>query len=172
MSILEHSPERWNQARADLDSRDLRSGGRWSFWQHRKNDLIYHALRTALAIADRTPSSLLLECGRFAGDTAHLLAPGLRRRARERARSCGALTGNHRLADADAVAHASFVRAGENLCLSLLLRRDDVSASRFIHVGRHAKRTLCEAVAEGHGVVFVSAHLGPFEIGRASCREG
>lgn len=163
MPTLDPPPE-CLERRASLDSHDLRRGGRWSFWQHCKNDLIYHAIRGAFTIADRMPNALLLECGRFIGDTTHLLAAGLRQRARARARNCSTLTGNHRLSDAKAITRASFIQAGENLCLSLLLRRNDVSASEFIHVGHQARRTLYEAVAEGHGVVFVSAHLGPFEL--------
>ena len=164
MPILERHPECLADGRASLDAHDVRQAGRWTFWQHRKNDLIYHTIRGALTIADCMPQALLLECGRFIGDTTHLLVPALRRRARDRARICGALGGAPRLLDAEGVARASFIQAGENLCLSLLLRRKDVSASQFIHIGRKARRTLCEAVAEGHGVVFVSAHLGPFEL--------
>ncbi len=141
-----------------LDARDLRRGGSWTSWQRRKNTAIYHSLRGALFGADRLPEAVLLEAGRFVGHTTYLLSRKLRNRARSRAAQWAGPS------NAQSLARASFLHAGENLCLCLLLRRPDVLASRFVTLSNDAERTLCGAVAEGRGVVFVSAHLGPFEL--------
>ena len=137
---------------------DLREGGRWSFRQRLKNGIILRLVRGALWCADRVPLRVLLALGRGAGACVYWLAPGLRARARLR------LTGCFERARAATLARASFVRMGENLCLSLLLRRRGVAARDFVSLDAAAENTLCEAVAAGRGVVFVSAHLGPFEL--------
>lgn len=138
--------------------RDLRRGQHWTNWQRRKNTAIYAAVRTLFGVVDRLSPAALLELGRFVGHTAYCFGAALRARAERRlALSCHGR-------DAQAIARASFIRAGENLALSLLLRREGVRPSRYVSVPDVAARTLCEAVSTGQGVVFVSAHLGPFEM--------
>lgn len=140
------------------DRRDLRRGGNWSYAQRVKNDAIYWTIRGGLQLADWLPESQLLAVGRMVGDSLHAWAPGLRQRARQRlARTSTRL-------DPGAVTRESFARAGENLMLALLLRRDGVKASDFVTLGAHARTELEAALAPGRGVVFVSAHLGPFEL--------
>lgn len=120
--------------------------------------MIRLAVHGTLAIADRVPKPLLLYLGRWLGRAVYWLAPNLRRRAFERANRC--LTPDQ----AKQVSRLCFERAGENLCLCLLLRRSNIAAAEFVNVRDDTKNTLCEAVATGRGVVFVSAHLGPFEL--------
>ncbi|HEY6725767.1 MAG TPA: lysophospholipid acyltransferase family protein [Polyangiaceae bacterium] len=150
---MEHSLE-FARARR----RDVREGGRWSFWQRAKNAFILRLVRGALWAADRTPARALLRLGRSLGWSLYWLAPRLRARARARAAAC------FDRARAHALVRNSFVHMGENLCLSLLLRRPGIAPSDFVSLDATTENTLCEAVAAGRGVVFVSAHLGPFEL--------
>src|SRR6187399_217951 len=137
---------------------DVRQGERWSRWQHLKNGVILGLVRALLWLADHTPARLLLGAGRAFGWGFMWLAPALKRRALRRAECCFGRV------QARAVVERSFVRMGENLCLSLLLRRSGPRASDFVSLDATSESTLCEAVAAGRGVVFVSAHLGPFEL--------
>lgn len=137
---------------------DVRLGGRWSFGQRLKNAVIWRVVRVALWVLDRVPARAMLGLGRWVGASLYWLAPALRERARARAAAC------FDAARASAVVRESFVRMGENLCLSLLLRRSGIAASDFVSLDAAAESTLYEAVAAGRGVVFVSAHLGPFEL--------
>jgi len=100
----------------------------------------------------------LLGAGRVVGSGLLWLAPSLKRRALRRAECCFGRE------EARAIVEQSFVQMGENLCLSLLLRRHGPRASDFVSLDATSENTLCEAVAAGRGVVFVSAHLGPFEL--------
>lgn len=138
--------------------RDVREGGRWGLGQRFKNRIVLGLVRGALWAVDRTPARMLLALGRCVGWSLFWLAPRLRARAATRAGFC------FDPARAASTVRASFVRMGENLCLSLLLRRRGISAREFVTVDAAAESTLCEAVARGRGVVFVSAHLGPFEL--------
>lgn len=137
---------------------DVRRGERWSPWQHVKNGFILRLVRALLWLADHTPLRPLLGAGRVLGWCLSWLAPGLRRRAIARAERCFGRV------QARAIVQQSFVHMGENLCLSLLLRRAGPRASDFVSLDPTSESTLCEAVAAGRGVVFVSAHLGPFEL--------
>jgi KDO2-lipid IV(A) lauroyltransferase len=109
-------------------------------------------------VADQLPEPYLLELGRLFGDSVHTFAPGLRARARRRLSTTGV---SH---DTAGTARQSFARAGENLMLSLLMRRRGARASDFVRLGDAAQRALETALAPGRGAVFVSAHLGPFEL--------
>lgn len=145
-------------ARGHAARGDVRFGGRWSFGQRVKNGLILRLVQSGLWVADRMPARALLALGGWLGWSLYWLAPALRKRAQARASCCFDRTRAHELV------RASFVRMGQNLCLSLLLRRPRVSARDFVSLDAAAESTLCEAVAAGRGVVFVSAHLGPFEL--------
>jgi KDO2-lipid IV(A) lauroyltransferase len=123
-----------------------------------KNGLILGLVRALLWLADHAPERLLLRAGRVFGWGLFWLAPGLKRRAIGRAERCFGRV------QARAIVQQSFVQMGENLCLSLLLRRTRPRASDFVSLDATSQSTLCEAVAAGRGVVFVSAHLGPFEL--------
>lgn len=145
-------------ARSRAPRCDVREGGRWGFGQRLKNGVILRLVRSALWAADRTPARALLALGRWLGWSLYWLAPGLRSRARVRVSGCFGP------ARASALVRTSFVRMGENLCLSLLLRRPNTRARDFVSLDATAQNTLYETVAAGRGVVFVSAHLGPFEL--------
>jgi Kdo2-lipid IVA lauroyltransferase/acyltransferase len=118
-----------------------------------------------LAIADRMPQRGLLAMGRLLGLFARTALVEARRIAE--ARTASSLPAK----DARRVASESFVRAGTNLARCLLLRRPGVRALDAVRVTEQAKRMLAEALRGGKGVVFVSAHLGPFEAIAAAVAE-
>ncbi len=150
---------------AALDARDVRRGGHWSRRQRVKNALIRLAIRAALGVADRMPHALLSLSCRLLGHAAWALAPALRRQAID------AVADALPDANARAVASASFGNAGENLATTLLLRRRAVRALDLIEVPAEAEALLAATLAEGNGAVFVSAHLGPFEVVAAAIAE-
>ena len=147
------------------NSRDLRTGGRWSALQRMKNLILYASIRWALTLADCVPKKPLLAIGRGIGRLAHLLLVTARRNAEQRLRS------GTRERDPRALAKECFVRAGENLMTCLLLRRPAVRALDLIDVPEDALARIESALAAGRGAVFVSAHLGPFEAIAAAVTE-
>jgi KDO2-lipid IV(A) lauroyltransferase len=137
--------------------RDRREGAEWTRAQAAKNWIIRTAIFGVVAVADRIPERRLLELGRLVGVLAGFILGGARRTAVERAALSFPLGAARR------VASESFANAGVNLARCLLLRRRNVRALDTVVVPQAARRTLAESLRQGRGVVFVSAHLGPFE---------
>ena len=148
-----------NAEAALVAANDRRQGGRWGRLQGLKNDAIYALVRAVLPIAVRVPERALRTFGEALGhavfgawrsgrrtalgNLARALpgtCPG--ERARLARRACVALGGHL----ADAVASLA---PG-----SPLARLPFAAADR---------ETLARAQREGRGVLFVSAHLGPWE---------
>lgn len=152
-------------AGAAHDPRDVRRGGRWSRGQRLKNALIFRAIKLGLSLADVLPRGALIALGAALGRAAWTCLGAERRRALANLRRA--------LPDLDArsVARECFVNAGRNLTISLLLRRSDVAASELCAIDAASLSTLERALSEGRGVVFVSAHLGPFELVAARVAE-
>lgn len=147
------------------DAIDRRTGGAWSRGQRVKNFFIAAVVRAALRVADRIPEPTLLWLGRVAGAVAARALGALRRDATRRAARCLPP------ADAERVAHACLSRAGENLATILLLRRAAVRASNWVDVSQQSELTLRAALSRGRGAIFVSAHVGPFELVAARIAE-
>lgn len=145
-------------ARVTSASRHGRSGEPWTRTQGFKNDLIALAVRIGFRIADGVPEPWLVRTGCFLGRLSRFVLRSAYRHALSRALSI--MPERH----ARRVARLCFERAGEHLALSLLLRRDGVRASRWVRISAAARDTLDRALSRGHGAVFVSAHLGPFEL--------
>jgi KDO2-lipid IV(A) lauroyltransferase len=103
----------------------------------------------------------LLACGRALGWLTWACGHRLRRVARANLEHCTVLPPTPSRA---ALARQSFVRAGENLALCLLLRRPRFNPDQCVRVEQPARLALEAAHRRGAGVVFVSAHLGPFEL--------
>ena len=142
---------------AALDARDLRRGGTWTLPQRLKNFGIRLTLALLVWIADRLPPRVLLAVGRLLGRACY------RPLRSKRAVTLDNLERCLPSADAAALARDVFVNAGQNLSWSLLLRRPRVRALDIVAVDHGSRRALREALETGRGVVFVSAHLGPFE---------
>ncbi len=140
-----------------LDARDLRMGGRWTRSQQLKNACIRLIVRALVAIADRLPERWLCALGAAAGHVAYVLLGRARRTA------LANLAASTLARDSARIARASFVQAGRNLARCLLARRAGFRASERVTLAEGAEQTLREALAEGRGALFISAHLGPFE---------
>lgn len=152
-------------APTSLDLSDLRRGGSWSRRQRLKNAALFVAIRAAVFVADRTPRSLLIAAGGVLGWLCHALLGSHRRAARELA---GQALPSHA---PRRVVRQSFGNAGRNLARCLLLRRPTPAALDLVEVDAAARCTLDTALGEGRGAVFVSPHLGPFELVAAAVAE-
>lgn len=134
-----------------LAMHDLREGGRWTLAQRVKNDVLYALAMGSIAVASRLPFAR--SAGRALGFVAWLVLPRLRR-----------------LAEANVAAvldvePRSFVRRlyrelGARLGDMVTSLRRERAPLPFLPGSREALET---AIAEGRGVVFASAHLGPWE---------
>lgn len=136
---------------------DLREGQTWSRSQRLKNDLIHALVRVALAVALRLPARWLRAACVALGRVCHRLLARERKTVRAR---LGA--GLARAPDV-ALVRATFTTAGAMLADTLALLRPDERASAALALDPEDKRVFTEALAEGRGVVFVAAHLGPWE---------
>jgi KDO2-lipid IV(A) lauroyltransferase len=137
----------------------MRSGDRgWTLAQRVKNDAIYGAVRAALLVCALVPEAALLAFGRGVGRAAHALFARARRTALE-----NLALARPDLAD-DArrdLARRAFANLGVYLAEAVaMLHGKDPAPLAFDEADR---AVLDAARAEGRGVVFASAHLGPWE---------
>jgi KDO2-lipid IV(A) lauroyltransferase len=138
---------------------DVRLGQRWSPLQRLKNDVLWALAWAALAVTGPLPLRVLRALGRVLGVAAHALAT----RARRTALSNVAAT----MPELDRSSRAALVRRcfatlGELLgeTVSMLHPRRSIPV---LTLTPEAHAVLTEARAHGRGVVFASAHLGPWE---------
>ena len=141
-----------------LDARDLRCGGSWSRRQRLKNWLIYNLVVCSLWLLDRLPAAWLVRLMHAAGWMLWRIAPGLRQRALVATQ--GAIAETHKYG----VVRNSFAQAGRNLALCLLLRRRATCSARLVTLSPEDEQLLHRLLARNEGLVFVSPHLGPFEL--------
>jgi KDO2-lipid IV(A) lauroyltransferase len=145
---------------ADADAAiDLREGGRWTLTQRAKNDVIWAVVQVSLAVAGRFPEALLRTAGRGIGALAHTFLPSARRIARANVRRAFPELGER---DLRALVRRNYRRLGERLgeaVASLDVRRE----LEPLPFAPEARALLEDALGEGRGMVFVSAHLGPWE---------
>jgi KDO2-lipid IV(A) lauroyltransferase len=137
----------------------VREGGRWTRLQHAKNTLLYVAITATLAVTTRFPAAALAVLGRGVGLLVWALAPRLRRRAL--ANVGRALPGASERARAELV-RRTYGELGARLgeAVAMLDARRPLAPLPFLP---GARECLEEAIAAGSGVVFASAHLGPWE---------
>jgi Kdo2-lipid IVA lauroyltransferase/acyltransferase len=144
--------------RARDSRRDLRTGGEWTRLQRVKNDLIYGLAMLALAASRALPFQALRVLGRAVGAVAHALAGKARRTA---------LANVHRVfPEADeaarrALVRRSFVTMGELLVDAVALLH--TRGGPLLELDPDGRAVIDEARREGRGIVFASAHLGPWE---------
>ncbi|MBX3231737.1 MAG: lysophospholipid acyltransferase family protein [Labilithrix sp.] len=143
-------------ARADALRADVREGARWSWGQRIKNDAIYMLAMGALAIAERIPPRAAVWVGRWVGLAAW--AAGARARRVAIANVARVLPG----VDAGSFVRRVYRALGERLgeAVAALDPARPLVALPFVP---GARACLDDAIAEGRGVVFASAHLGPWE---------
>jgi KDO2-lipid IV(A) lauroyltransferase len=137
---------------------DRREGGRWSLTQRLKNDSLYALASTALLLLGFLPPRMLRAVGSAVGRLSHLAFVPARRTARANvARALPHLPPAARRA----LVQRCFVQLGGHLADALAL----LSGAAFapLSLDASAVRVLAAARSEGRGVVFVSAHLGPWE---------
>lgn len=136
---------------------DVREGGAWTRGQRRKNDAIVLVVRAALALALAAPRSWLDVAGRALGLLAYAVLGEARRAARAR---LGAGLGR---AASGRLVRRAFVTAGAHLADSVALLDPREPAGRGLCFEAEDQAVFADALAEGHGVVYVTAHLGPWE---------
>jgi KDO2-lipid IV(A) lauroyltransferase len=149
---------------ADRD-RDVRSGGTWTRAQALKNALIRCAVKALLFGLDRLPAAWLRALLRRTSGAMRRCLRGTLRAAQSHAAL--ALPARQR----EEVVRACFERAGDNLALSLLLRRPAVRALDWVRVAPEVRAAFDDVLARGKGAIFVSAHLGPYELVAAAIAE-
>jgi KDO2-lipid IV(A) lauroyltransferase len=144
---------------AHRNARDVRQGGEWTALQRSKNDALWLLASLALVATRPLPLFALRAIGRLLGRTAHLLVGGARRTARNNvARVYPGLDARAQ----HALVRRCFLSMGELLGETVaMLRTKD--APPLLVVSESARSVLDEARAEGRGVLFASAHLGPWE---------
>jgi KDO2-lipid IV(A) lauroyltransferase len=145
---------------AGVDPPDVRLGGRWTGRQRRKNDALWTLASLALAAARLLPLAALRGLGRALGAAAYRLAGRARATAVANvARVYPALESSARR---DLV-RASFVTLGGALGETVAMLREEDHRPPPLPVSDEARAVLAAARDAGRGVVFVSAHLGPWE---------
>jgi Kdo2-lipid IVA lauroyltransferase/acyltransferase len=138
---------------------DLREGGRWSVAQRVKNALLYGVARAILVLVSSWSVRSLRATGRGLGRLAYVLLPGARRLTHQNlSRALPGLSARERTR----LARDVFVELGGDLgdTVALLSPRHVLSP---LPIEEGSRAVLDAAVREGRGVVFVSAHLGPWE---------
>jgi KDO2-lipid IV(A) lauroyltransferase len=138
---------------------DLRLGRAWTPLQRAKNDALWLLASLAIGASGALPVGALRRLGRALGRAAHLLAPAARRTALENVARVFPELGKP---GRRALVRRCFAELGELLGETLgLLRKDGAVPPLALSPGSAA--VLDEARAEGRGVLFASAHLGPWE---------
>jgi KDO2-lipid IV(A) lauroyltransferase len=137
---------------------DLRSGGRWAPGQRAKNDALWLLASLALGACRPLPARVLRWVGRRLGVAAWVVARGARRTALANlARVFPSLPEDER----EALVLRCFATLGEALGETVaMLGRRPVA---MLDVDGPTRQVFQRALAEGRGVVFASAHLGPWE---------
>jgi KDO2-lipid IV(A) lauroyltransferase len=121
-----------------------------------RNDFIYAIIAILVALLTRLPRRLTELFCRVLGGIAYLVLGSARRRATSRLQAGLGL-------DRSPNAFAAFAAIGRMLADTLLLLRPSEKASRSLTLDAASRAVFREALDEGRGVVFVAAHLGPWE---------
>ncbi len=136
---------------------DARAGAAWSRRQRLKNDAIHAIVALALAGVARLPRGAVAILCRALAAVAWVVLP------RERALCRARLEAGLGHAVPARRVRAAFRAAGATLADTLALLDPNEPAGRTLTLDPAGREAFREALAEGRGVVFVSAHLGPWE---------
>jgi KDO2-lipid IV(A) lauroyltransferase len=147
-----------NRARASSVP-DVREGGRWTLAQRAKNDVLWLLASAAVATVGRLPPRVLHGTGVALGRLAHLVLPPARRLAE---RNVAVAFPELDRAARRALVARSYRTLGGYLgdAVAMLDPRRPVTSLPF---AGDARSILDAAIAERRGVLFASAHLGPWE---------
>jgi Kdo2-lipid IVA lauroyltransferase/acyltransferase len=141
------------------NAHDLREGGQWTALQRGKNDVLWLLARVALAAARPLPLGALRALGRALGLAAYHCVRSAQRTARENVARVFPRMGERERRD---LVRRCFVSLGELLGDTVAMLGSRISLPP-LRLGDDARAVIESARAEGHGVVFASAHLGPWE---------
>jgi len=139
---------------------NARDGALWLPRQRWKNDALYRAAQLAIALGLRLPRSWLPGLGRLLGSLSYLAL------ARARATASENLALVHPAlspAERRALTHRIFRHLGQSLTDALALLDARERAARTLALPPASATALADALAQGRGVIFVTAHLGPWE---------
>ena len=144
---------------SEVGSIDVREGGRWTFAQRVKNDLLWGLARAAITVTSRLSPRALRGAGVALGRLAHLLIPSARRLA---VANVAIAYPELALPARRALVARAYRTLGGYLgdAVAMLDPAHPVVPLPF---AANARATLDAAIAEERGVVFASAHLGPWE---------
>lgn len=134
-----------------------REGAAWTRPQRIKNDLIYTAIAALLAIVTRLPRPVTRAICRFFGVLAFVALGEVRGRARSRLNAGLGLQASARRV------LGAFMEVGALLADTIALLRPEERASRALSLDEASRGVFRGALSEGRGVVYISAHLGPWE---------
>ncbi|NUQ77792.1 MAG: lysophospholipid acyltransferase family protein [Polyangiaceae bacterium] len=123
-----------------------------------RNDVIYATVGLFVALLTRLPRRLTVIFCRALGAIAYVILGSARHRARSRLQ---AGLGSERIPGA--TVRAAFASIGAMLADTLCLLRPFEQASTSLSLDPASRAVFHEALDEGRGVVFVAAHLGPWE---------
>jgi lauroyl/myristoyl acyltransferase len=143
-----------------VTSRDLRTGGAWSRPQRLKNDALFGLASLALWLSRALPLRALRALGRSLGAVTHALSDRARRTALANVtRVFPEMTP----AERSVFVRRTFVTMGELLADAVALLRPGPESGPLVELTPEARKVIEEARREGRGVLFASAHLGPWE---------
>jgi lauroyl/myristoyl acyltransferase len=136
---------------------DVREGGIWTPRQRLKNDVLHGLVRAALALVRRAPRGVVAALCRGLGLVAWAVL------ARERGLVRARLEAGVRQPVARRRVRAVFLAAGEILADTLALLDPRERAGRTMTMDAASHAVFRDALAGGRGVVYIAAHLGPWE---------
>jgi Kdo2-lipid IVA lauroyltransferase/acyltransferase len=141
-----------------MNERDVREGGSWSALQRTKNTAIWLLASAALAAARPLPASMLRALGRALGVAAHRFAGRARRTATSNVGLALPHLDEH---ERRRLVARCFATMGALLGETVAMMRP--GAVDPLPIAPEAIAAFDRARAGGRGVLFVSAHLGPWE---------
>lgn len=130
------------------------------FLQRRQNDLLYLLSLMGLALCRLLPSSVGIRLGGFLGDVAFYILPRERNRALEHISI--AFPTDKNLSEKREIAKSCFRNLGKNAVEFVNFHRIKKDLDRNITL--EGKKHLDDALAQGKGVIWLTAHLGNWEL--------